>query len=217
MNSNWETAFGPARRKILSTRRILKIGTWNIRTLFQAGKANIVANEMVRYGLEILGLSEVRWDNFGETLLQSGHKIIYSGNASDQPNHTQGVAFLLSNEAPKSLLSWEPHGPRIIEATFKTSEKKINMRIIQVYSPTNEATDEDKDSFYDQLETVYIKNYREGKGVSLRVKVVGICFLWLTIGYSIICVVESLVLQIVLGLIALGVSCHILSLKTMRH
>ncbi len=61
----------------------------------------------------------------------------------------------------------------------------------------------------------YIKNYREGKGVPVRTKVLGISLLWLTIGYSVLFVVRSNPVRIILILVAVGVTAHILSLRTL--
>lgn len=58
---------------------------------------------------------------------------------------------------------------------------------------------------------VYIRNYRENKVIPLKVKVVSLSVLWLTILLSITTVCyNSLYIQLVLLLIAIGVSCHIL-------
>ncbi len=159
MTPEWETAFGPRRLRILSTKFTLKMGTWNVRTLYQAGKSINVANEMARYKLDILGLTEVRWDNFGECCLQTGHKLLYSGHKTQAPLHTQGVGLLLTKEAQRSLLSWEPHSSRLMEATFKTQQKKINLRVVVCYAPTNNASDEEKDQFYEELTAVYAKKH----------------------------------------------------------
>ena len=43
------------------------MGTWNIRTLREAGKLDELTHEMNRYRWNILGLSEVRWKSIGET------------------------------------------------------------------------------------------------------------------------------------------------------
>ncbi len=45
----------------LSLKNAIRIGAWNVRTLYEAGRTALVAREMEKYGLEILGLSEVRW------------------------------------------------------------------------------------------------------------------------------------------------------------
>lgn len=60
----------------------------------------------------------------------------------------------------------------------------------------------------------FIKDYREGKGVPLKAKTVSITILWLTILYSIFFVVTAIWLKILLICIAIGVSWHLLSLKT---
>jgi uncharacterized protein len=62
----------------------------------------------------------------------------------------------------------------------------------------------------------YIRNYREGRGVPLRVKVVSIALLWITIGISAIFVVNLLAVRILLVLIAAGVTVHLLSVRTLR-
>ena len=62
----------------------------------------------------------------------------------------------------------------------------------------------------------YIRNYHEGRGIPLKVKVVAISFLWIAIGFSAIFVVDILWIRIILIVIAIGVSIHIISLKTLR-
>jgi len=62
----------------------------------------------------------------------------------------------------------------------------------------------------------YIKNYREGKGVPLRVKVLSISLLWITIIFSAAFVVHILLARIILILIASGVTIHILSIRTLK-
>ncbi len=63
----------------------------------------------------------------------------------------------------------------------------------------------------------YIKNYREGKRVPLKIKVLSISFLWFAIGYSAIFVVHILLGRIILILIAIVVTMHILSIKTLKQ
>jgi len=62
----------------------------------------------------------------------------------------------------------------------------------------------------------YIKNYREGKGIPVYVKIMVITLLWITIGASIVFAVELLAVRILLVAIASGVSIHILRIKTSR-
>ena len=80
-----------------------RIGTWNIRTLYETGKSAQVRQEMHRYNLKLLGLCETRWTGTGRTRLSSGDTIIYSGQEEGQP-HTHGVALLMTPEATQALL-----------------------------------------------------------------------------------------------------------------
>ena len=60
----------------------------------------------------------------------------------------------------------------------------------------------------------YIRNYREGKGISLRHKICAIALLWLTIGYTAVWVVRPLWLRILLCGIAAGVTVHLAMIRT---
>jgi uncharacterized membrane protein YbaN (DUF454 family) len=56
----------------------------------------------------------------------------------------------------------------------------------------------------------YIRNYIEGRGIPVRVKIITITLLWLGIGLSAAFATENLIVRIVLGAIAVGVTIHIL-------
>jgi uncharacterized membrane protein YbaN (DUF454 family) len=62
----------------------------------------------------------------------------------------------------------------------------------------------------------YIKNYQEGRGIPLTVKIISIIFLWVTIIFSAIIIVSNYYIQIILIIIAIGVTIHILTIKTMK-
>jgi hypothetical protein len=62
----------------------------------------------------------------------------------------------------------------------------------------------------------YIRRYREGEGVSVKIKALTITLLWLTILFSFFCVVSSTLVRILLLVIAGGVTLHILLLRTYK-
>lgn len=69
----------------------------------------------------------------------------------------------------------------------------------------------------------YIKNYREGRGLPMRTKIMALIILWVTIGVSIIFLLNRLLppqlvlpMQLIMGAIAVGVSIHILKLPTFK-
>ena len=63
----------------------------------------------------------------------------------------------------------------------------------------------------------YIDNYRQKRGMPLKIKIMTVALLWLTIGVSVAFAVQSLTVRIILIVIAIGVSIHILSIKTMKR
>ncbi len=60
-----------------------------------------------------------------------------------------------------------------------------------------------------------IRDYRLYRAVPASTKAVSLVFLWLTIGTSAVFAVESWWVRALLGLIAVGVTAHILSLRTL--
>ncbi len=77
------------------------------------------------------------------------------------------------------------------------------------------------DKFHDWLLTnrlcgKYISNYRSGKGITARQKLTTILTLWASIGLSMWFVSGRLWIVLILAAIAIGVTTHILWLKTYR-
>ena len=60
---------------------------------------------------------------------------------------------------------------------------------------------------------VYVRDYREGRGIPVRIKVVTIGALWVVIGLSAAFAVSSLIVRIILLLIAAAVTAHILLIR----
>lgn len=62
----------------------------------------------------------------------------------------------------------------------------------------------------------YIRNYREGRGIPLKQKVLTIVLLWLSIGYAALFVVSLWWGKIILLGIAGGVTFHLVTTKTFK-
>ena len=139
------------RKSLSGPKTHFRVGSWNVRTMFSTGKTAQVAKEARRYNIGILGISECRWNGFGRLRTSEGDTIIYSGREEDEA-HSSGVAILIRKKEAETLESWTPVNDRIIKARFYS--KYIKTTVIQIYAPTNETSDEMKDSFYEQLQTV---------------------------------------------------------------
>ena len=109
---------------------------------------------MKNYKIGVLGLSETRWLQSGQLRLSSSEQLLYSGHIEDGAPHTEGVTLMLAPEAHTALIGWEPVNSRIITAKFTTKKKDIRLNIIQFNAPTNDAEEEKKDDFYQQLQAV---------------------------------------------------------------
>ena len=139
---------------LLTPRTTARVATWNIRTMYKTGKTIQVAREMKNYKIGELGLSETRWLQSGQLRISFGEQLLYSGHIEDGAPYTEGVALMLAPEAHAALISWEPVNSCIITAKFTTKTKDIRLNIIQCYVPTNDAEEEKKDDFYQQLQSV---------------------------------------------------------------
>ena len=97
-----------------------KIATWNVRTLFQAGKLENVKMEMERMKINILGMSEVRWTGAGK-INSDKYTIIYSGSEK----HERGVGIIFDEQTARtnSCGIFEHLGPSPTSPTERMTSK----------------------------------------------------------------------------------------------
>ncbi len=63
----------------------------------------------------------------------------------------------------------------------------------------------------------YIRQFREQRAIPLRAKIVSVSLVWITLGYSAGWLVGNLLLRILLVVLAIGITVHILSYRTLRR
>lgn len=105
----------------------------------------------------ICGISETRWTGSGEFVSNNGNSIIYCGPPNNTGQH--GVGIFISKEQRRCLLNWEAHSERIIMARFRG--KQNNILVINCYAPTDEATLDAKELFYEQLTASFRKVHQQ--------------------------------------------------------
>lgn len=149
-----ETLLYPNRNDQVNMRsRELVIGTWNVRSLCKPGKLDNVLQEMSRIGIDILGLAETFWDGTGDfetTLLTNDEKfrVIYSGGEKRR----RGVGFILSGATMAAVQFYHTVSDRIVCIRLKA--QPVDVIVIQVYAPTNDAPQTETEEFYSELENV---------------------------------------------------------------
>ena len=79
--------------------------------------------------------------------LSSGETIIHCGRDDDR--HIHRVVIMMSKNSAKSLIDWTPVSERIISARYFSNH--VKMTLINAYAPTNDASDDVKDQFYQSL------------------------------------------------------------------
>ena len=141
-----------ARCSLLGPTAQIRIGAWNVHTMYETSKSAQVLREMSKYNLDTLGVSECRWTGSGRQRSADGSVILYSGH---EDTHINGVALIIAKKSVNTLLEWEPINDRILRARFDSKHCKLT--IIQCYAPTNEADDAMKDDWYEHLIQVLSK------------------------------------------------------------
>ena len=145
--------------RLFNAKSVTKIGCWNVRTLTNDCAQIALVREFVRYKMDILAISEMRWKDSGTSTISDGAgeqlKVMYSGGAT----HHRGVGFVLSRTADRALKSFNPVSDRIAVAEFDSFVGPIFY--IAVYAPTDVSSDDDKDIFYEGLQSV-VKTFPRG-------------------------------------------------------
>lgn len=87
----------------------LKIATWNVRSLYQTGKLDNVELEAKRMDIDILGISDVRW-NGCDKIMRKEYDLVFSGG----DKHVYGVGILIKKNLSSMIRSVIPLSDRVI-------------------------------------------------------------------------------------------------------
>ena len=93
----------------------MKIGTWNVTTLKNDYRIDILTDEFRRFELDLLGVSETHIPGVGSMKL-GDIEFVYSGRKDGVQR--QGVGLMMNKEAAKSCLGWEGVNNRILKITI---------------------------------------------------------------------------------------------------
>ena len=109
------------------------------------GKLEVVKQEMARVNIDILGISELKWNGMGE-FYSDDHYIYYCGQESLRRN---GIAIMVNKRVQNAVLGCSLKNDRMVSVCFK--DKPSNITVLHVYAPTSNAEEAEVELFYEDL------------------------------------------------------------------
>lgn len=128
----------------------IRIGTWNIRTLYIPGALRNINSEIAKYKLHIVALQEIRWLGNGNVQAENA-TVFYSGTNSNR--HEKGVGIVVNNTILPCIKKFEAVNERI--CYIHIAGHKFDLILINCYAPTEEKDEEEKSAFYEEVERIF--------------------------------------------------------------
>ena len=125
--------------------RDIKVGTWNVRSLYRPGAFQLLVGEVERYGVEVVALQETRWT--GEGSLNAGSYTLHYGGSE---THSFGVGVMINKKILSAVRDVKFINERL--GLLVVQGRWYKIAIINVHAPTEDKDDEIKDGFYEELE-----------------------------------------------------------------
>ena len=129
----------------MDTEKKIKLATWNIRAMLQVGKMRERAEELQKWEIDITAIQKVRWKGSGK-INKPKYTVYYSG-AEKQGEH--GVGFIITKKFQNYCMGFEPINEGMCKLRIRG--KFYNITLISAYAPTEDAQDEAKEQFYEEL------------------------------------------------------------------
>ena len=113
--------------------------------MLKAGKMAEIANELLKYDLDITALQEIRQKGYGR--IKKPRSILFYSGAEKQGE--QGVGFIIKRSLENSIIDFEPISSRSCKVRIKG--KFYNTTAVNAYTPTESAKVEQEEQFYEAL------------------------------------------------------------------
>ena len=133
----------------------LVLGAWNVRTTndttdsIRPERATaIITRELAKANIDICALSEVRREGQGN-LVERDYTIYWSGGTKKEA----GVGFAISNKLSSFEMTTVPINDRLMVLRTRLNSGKY-LKLVSVYAPTMQRTQEEKELFYQSLTDV---------------------------------------------------------------
>src|SRR5215510_8239335 len=106
--------------------------------MLQPGKMMEIADEVLKLGIDLVALQEIRWQGQGK-INKKNFTVIYSG--PEKRTEQYGTGFIISRKIKESMLECEPVNARLCRIRIRG--KFRNLTIISAYAPTEDKGEEE--------------------------------------------------------------------------
>ncbi|XP_038116730.1 craniofacial development protein 2-like [Culex quinquefasciatus] len=126
--------------------------------MYHPARAGLLARELHNLNVHVAAIQEVRWPGHGEREFTAvdpiantsfKYHIYYSGG--EKAMH--GVGFVVIGDQKNRVIKWKVVNDRI--CVLRIKGKFFNYSLINIYAPTNDKPDDEKDAFYERLDKTY--------------------------------------------------------------
>jgi exonuclease III len=108
-----------------------------------------LAEELAKTRLEVVAIQEIRWSGKG-VIKKKDFSLYYSGTKEQLGQ--AGTGFILKGRITNNVIGFEAINERLCRIRIKG--KYNNVTLVNMYAPTEDKTDPEKEKFYEELQLV---------------------------------------------------------------